>query len=59
MSDKMFDVDVVFTIAVPTEARSAGEAERLAHYAMEYIEETILNMGFEYEVKPIVRGVWK
>ena len=56
---KMFDVDVVITIATPVEAHSAGEAERLALSATEYIQEQVADTGFEYAIKSIVRGVWK
>lgn len=56
---KMFDVDVVITIAMPVEAHSAGEAERLALSATEYIQEQVADFGFEHTIKGIVRGVWK
>lgn len=56
---KIFDVDVVITIAIPVEARSAGEAERLALSATEYIQEQVADTGFEYAIKSIVRGVWR
>lgn len=56
---KIFDVDVAITIAIPVEARSAGEAERLALSATEYIQEQVADFGFEYAIKSIVRGVWK
>ena len=58
MTDKMFDVDVVITIAIPTQARSAGEAERLALTVTEYIQEQVADTGFEYSIKPVVQGVW-
>ncbi len=56
---KMFDVDVVITIAIPVEAQSAGEAERLALSATEYIQEAVADFGFEHKIDGIVRGVWK
>lgn len=60
--NKLFEVEVAFKMKMLVEAKSAGEAERLAirNNDSEYILESIINSGHEWTYpKAIVKKIYK
>ena len=53
------DIEITIKISVPIESDNTEQAIQTALIETDYIQETIINEGYEYSIEAEMAGEWK